>query len=81
MPVYHRLNLSATKHWVSKKRKHKKSMVYNLYNAYFRKNASYYKFDGRTEYSDDRKPIKIIPKLKAITILPILPPFSYIIDF
>lgn len=81
LPDYHVLNLSFTKHWISRKRKHKKSLVINLHNAYFRKNVSYYRFDKEVERAADGTIIKVTPDLKAVTILPTFPSFSYIVEY
>ncbi len=76
MPDYHRLDISASKHWVSKKNQKKKSLTFSLYNAYFRKNVSYYRFDQVQLPGNDR----IKNKLRQVTILPLIPSLTYTVD-
>ncbi len=80
MPDYHRLDLSFTKHWVSKKKERNKSLTFSVYNAYFRKNVSYYRLDESTIFDAGRRVTGIKYDLKQVTILPILPSITYTVD-
>jgi len=76
---YHRLDLSFSKTWISKKGK-TKSLTFSLYNAYYHKNPFYYEYSREDEIFDDEtfKYKKILnPKLNEVGFIPIIPSVSY----
>lgn len=75
---YHRLDLSASKKWVSKKGKIK-TLTFSLFNAYYHKNPFFYEYV--TEKRVNKKLVQIPPVLKEVTILPIVPSVSYSVKF
>ncbi len=79
-PNYHRLDMSATYRWLSKEKRRRKSLTFNLTNAYFRKNVSYYELRENFIYDDNRNFIRTDYSLKEVSILPIVPSFTYTVD-
>ena len=75
MSDYHRLDLSVEFH--KKMKKHERKWVFSVYNAYWNKNPYYMirdtEFDPATGRNRD--------VLKEISILPIIPSFSYSFKF
>jgi len=80
-PNYHRLDLSASYRWVSKKRKRDKVLIFNVYNSYFKKNGDFYRFRDSAVFDENDNYVGRELRLKVVSILPILPSFTYIIDF
>jgi hypothetical protein len=80
---YHRLDLSVSKTWLTKKGRNK-TLTISLYNAYYHKNAFYYKYVRQEKEKDENggyKYVDVKPYIKEISLLPIIPSFSYSIRF
>lgn len=71
LPAYHRLDLSFR--FIKQKRKHTRSWVISLYNAYNQFNPVYMEPEGLGEYNN--------LEFRAVSIFPILPSFSYQFKF
>lgn len=80
MKDFHRLNFSFTKHYDYKWGSGDLTM--GVYNAYNRRNPYYY-YVGRdyTDYQGGIQNSKISPKLKSVSLFPIIPSVSYKISF
>lgn len=73
--AFHKLDISLTKNYLIK-RKYKSSFTFGLYNAYNRANAYTYKINIVKQTDGTYKPV-----LQSISIFPILPSFSWRMEF
>jgi hypothetical protein len=84
MPAYHRLDISANFHRVTRRNRQATWSV-GLYNAYNRANPYYLDFNRSYVYKDPAtrfdKPVGINYKLTAVGVIPILPFISYSLKF
>lgn len=79
LPPSHRLNIGANYH---KKKKHGESVWnFGVYNAYNRLNPNFVYYKSQQEAEPDSRLYKRKEKLKSVTILPIIPSFSYTYNF
>jgi hypothetical protein len=82
LPAYHRMDLSATYTWDSKKRGNQSSLSFSIYNAYNRINPYYIRteaepvFDEQGQYLGFSK-----PKVVIVGLFPFIPSVSFSRDF
>ncbi len=69
LPLYHRMDVSFSRSWISKKNKHHKKLNLSIYNVYARQNPVYLFYEPNTG------------KLYQKTLFTILPSLSYSINF
>ncbi len=81
---YHRLDISASKTWKGKKGQ-TKTLTLSIYNAYYHKNPFHYKYirkeQIRNEETNSYEYVDIQPKIKEVSLIPIVPSVSYSIKF
>ena len=82
--AYHRLDVSVSKTWMSKKGK-TKTLTFALFNSYYHKNPFYFEyifsestFNPKTKRYENKY---IDPRLEEISLLPIIPSISYSVKF
>lgn len=79
LPPSHRLNIGANYH--KKKKRGESVWNFGVYNAYNRLNPNFVYYKSQQEAEPDSRLYKRKEKLKSVTILPIIPSFSYTYNF
>lgn len=79
LPPSHRLNIGVNYH--KKKKRGESVWNFGVYNAYNRLNPNFVYYKSQQEAEPDSRLYKRKEKLKSVTILPIIPSFSYTYNF
>lgn len=82
LPAYHRMDLSATHTWKSKKRQNQSSLSFSIYNVYNRINPYYIRTETKPVFDEQGQYLGFSePKVIIVGLFPFIPSVSFSRDF